>query len=141
VLSNPQHKNRKLGKAGAARWSGRKPTVRCSNLVDCMRPLRWCFAVCQTDGRQGMRPLQLAALGHSCVKAEELKESVVWQTRGVAMNPVDHPHGGGRGKQKGRISQTPWGKPTKGYKTRQRRSPTSKFIHLSRHDAARAGRG
>ena len=34
------------------------------------------------------------------------------------MNPVDHPHGGGRGKSKGRISQTPWGKPTKGYRTR-----------------------
>ncbi|EPS68797.1 hypothetical protein M569_05971, partial [Genlisea aurea] len=43
--------------------------------------------------------------------------------RGVAMNPVDHPHGGGEGKSKssgshGRVSQTPWGKPTKGgYKT------------------------
>ena len=65
VLSNPQHKNRKLGKAGASRWLGRRPAVR-----------------------------------------------------GVAMNAVDHPHGGGRGKSKGRISQSPWGKPTKGYKTR-----------------------
>lgn len=65
VLSNPQHKNRKLGKAGASRWLGRRPVVR-----------------------------------------------------GVAMNAVDHPHGGGRGKSKGRISQTPWGKPTKGYRTR-----------------------
>ncbi|GMH01264.1 hypothetical protein Nepgr_003103 [Nepenthes gracilis] len=38
--------------------------------------------------------------------------------RGVAMNPVDHPHGGGEGKNKGRHSVTPWGKPTKGgYKT------------------------
>ncbi|GFY81273.1 60S ribosomal protein L2, mitochondrial [Actinidia eriantha] len=38
--------------------------------------------------------------------------------RGVAMNPIDHPHGGGEGKSKGRISQTPWGKPCKsGYKT------------------------
>jgi hypothetical protein len=43
--------------------------------------------------------------------------------RGVAMNPVDHPHGGGEGRSKssgslGRVSQTPWGKPTKGgYKT------------------------
>lgn len=38
--------------------------------------------------------------------------------RGVAMNPVDHPHGGGEGRNKGRISQTPWGKPCKcGYKT------------------------
>ncbi|KAH9606064.1 hypothetical protein KSS87_017941 [Heliosperma pusillum] len=38
--------------------------------------------------------------------------------RGMAMNPVDHPHGGGEGRNKGRISCTPWGKPTKGgYKT------------------------
>ncbi|EFN52109.1 hypothetical protein CHLNCDRAFT_11610, partial [Chlorella variabilis] len=65
VLSNPQNKNVKLGKAGASRWLGRRPRVR-----------------------------------------------------GIAMNPVDHPHGGGRGKSKGRISQTPWGKPTKGYRTR-----------------------
>ena len=39
-------------------------------------------------------------------------------TRGVAMNPVDHPHGGGEGRSKGNHPQTPWGKPTKGYKTR-----------------------
>ncbi len=38
--------------------------------------------------------------------------------RGVAMNPVDHPHGGGEGRSKGNHPQTPWGKPTKGYKTR-----------------------
>ncbi|KAK9826501.1 hypothetical protein WJX81_007087 [Elliptochloris bilobata] len=82
VLSNPAHKNRKLGKAGASRWSGRRPTVR-----------------------------------------------------GVAMNCVDHPHGGGRGKSKGRLSQTPWGKPTKGYKTRKRRARTDRLIHLSRHNA------
>lgn len=59
----------------------------------------------------------------------------------MAMNPVDHPHGGGRGKQKGRISQTPWGKPTKGYKTRKKRNRTDGMIHLSRHAAARSGRG
>src|SRR4029453_14852498 len=38
--------------------------------------------------------------------------------RGVAMNPVDHPHGGGEGKSKGNHPQSPWGQPTKGYKTR-----------------------
>lgn len=38
--------------------------------------------------------------------------------RGVAMNPIDHPHGGGEGKSKGHQSVSPWGKPTKGgYKT------------------------
>ena len=83
VLSNPQHKNRKLGKAGARRWLGRRPTVR-----------------------------------------------------GVAMNCVDHPHGGGRGKSKGRISQTPWGKPTKGYRTRKNSRPDW-AIWVSRHKAKR----
>jgi large subunit ribosomal protein L2 len=39
--------------------------------------------------------------------------------RGIAMNPVDHPHGGGEGRSKGNHPQTPWGKPTKGYKTRK----------------------
>ena len=38
--------------------------------------------------------------------------------RGVAMNPVDHPHGGGEGRSKGNHPQSPWGMPTKGYKTR-----------------------
>ena len=40
------------------------------------------------------------------------------KVRGIAMNPVDHPHGGGEGRSKGNHPQTPWGKPTKGYKTR-----------------------
>lgn len=49
--------------------------------------------------------------------------------RGVAMNPVDHPLGGGEGKSSGgRHPVTPWGKPTKGYKTRKKDKPSSKFI-------------
>jgi large subunit ribosomal protein L2 len=49
--------------------------------------------------------------------------------RGVVMNPVDHPLGGGEGKSSGgRHPCTPWGKPTKGYKTRNRRKPSSKLI-------------
>jgi len=49
-------------------------------------------------------------------------------TRGVAMNPVDHPMGGGEGKSSGgRQPCTPWGKPTKGYKTRKKK-PSDKFI-------------
>ncbi len=47
--------------------------------------------------------------------------------RGVAMNPVDHPHGGGEGKSKGNHPVTPWGQPTKGYKTR-RKKPGDKLI-------------
>jgi len=66
-VSNSEHSLRKLGKAGAARWRGVRPTVR-----------------------------------------------------GVAMNPVDHPHGGGEGRTSGgRHPVSPWGMPTKGYKTRK----------------------
>ena len=54
-------------------------------------------------------------------------------TRGVAMNPVDHPHGGGEGRTSGgRHPVTPWGKPTKGKKTRKNKA-TDKFIVRRRH--------
>jgi large subunit ribosomal protein L2 len=75
TVSNPEHSLEELGKAGAKRWRGIRPTVR-----------------------------------------------------GVAMNPVDHPHGGGEGKTSGgRHPVTPWGQPTKGYKTRKNKR-TSKMI-------------
>jgi large subunit ribosomal protein L2 len=48
--------------------------------------------------------------------------------RGMAMNPVDHPHGGGEGKSKGIHPVTPWGQPTKGFKTRSKHKPSSRFI-------------
>lgn len=51
------------------------------------------------------------------------------KVRGVVMNPVDHPHGGGEGKTSGgRHPVTPWGKPTKGYKTRKKNKPSDRFI-------------
>ena len=74
-VSNSEHNLRSLGKAGATRWRGVRPTVR-----------------------------------------------------GVAMNPVDHPHGGGEGRTSGgRHPVTPWGVPTKGYKTRKNKR-TDKMI-------------
>jgi len=74
-VSNSEHSLRQLGKAGATRWRGVRPTVR-----------------------------------------------------GVAMNPVDHPHGGGEGRTSGgRHPVTPWGVPTKGYKTRKNKR-TDKLI-------------
>ncbi|RUO72821.1 50S ribosomal protein L2 [Idiomarina seosinensis] len=74
-VGNAEHMLRQLGKAGAMRWRGVRPTVR-----------------------------------------------------GVAMNPVDHPHGGGEGRTSGgRHPVTPWGTPTKGYKTRKNKR-TDKFI-------------
>ena len=58
--------------------------------------------------------------------------------RGVAMNPVDHPHGGGEGKTSGgRNPVTPWGQPTKGHKTRTNQA-TDKYIIRSRHKAKKA---
>ena len=75
-VGNPQHVLRKLGKAGAKRWRGVRPTVR-----------------------------------------------------GVAMNPVDHPHGGGEGKTSGgRHPVTPSGKPTKGYRTRNNKSTDNMIV-------------
>ena len=51
------------------------------------------------------------------------------KVRGVAMNPVDHPLGGGEGRSSGgRHPVTPWGVPTKGYKTRRKNKPSSKLI-------------
>ncbi len=57
------------------------------------------------------------------------------RVRGVAMNPVDHPHGGGEGRSKGNHPSTPWGKPTKGYRTRGRRK-SNKYIVASRRRSA-----
>ena len=80
AVSNPDHGNIKLGKAGRSRWLGRRPVVR-----------------------------------------------------GVAMNPVDHPHGGGEGRTSGgRHPVTPWGKPTKGMRTR-RNKRTDALIVRRRH--------
>jgi large subunit ribosomal protein L2 len=59
--------------------------------------------------------------------------------RGVAMNPVDHPHGGGEGRTSGgRHPVTPWGKPTKGARTR-RNKKTTRLIVRSRHLAKKRG--
>ena len=60
------------------------------------------------------------------------------QVRGIVMNAVDHPHGGGDGGSHGvgRPPKTPWGKPALGYKSR-RNKRTSKFIVKSRHQAKR----
>ncbi len=75
-VGNAEHSLRSLGKAGAKRWRGVRPTVR-----------------------------------------------------GVAMNPVDHPHGGGEGRTSGgRHPVSPWGKPTKGYKTRKNKRTKNMIV-------------
>ncbi len=80
TVSNPDHVNRRLAKAGRNRWLGRRPIVR-----------------------------------------------------GVAKNPVDHPHGGGEGRSSGgRHPVTPWGRPTKGHRTRSKKR-SNRLIIRSRH--------
>ena len=79
AVSNPDHANTVIGKAGRARWRGKRP-----------------------------------------------------QTRGIAMNPVDHPNGGRTNG--GKHFATPWGKPTKGSRTRRNKA-TDKYIIRSRHKA------
>jgi large subunit ribosomal protein L2 len=75
-VGNEEHSLRSIGKAGANRWRGIRPTVR-----------------------------------------------------GVAMNPVDHPHGGGEGKTgEGRVPVTPWGVPTKGYRTRNNKRTDNMIV-------------
>ena len=75
-VGNVEHSLRSLGKAGATRWRGKRPTVR-----------------------------------------------------GVAMNPVDHPHGGGEGRTSGgRHPVSPWGTPTKGYRTRSNKRTDSMIV-------------
>ena len=79
-VGNEENNLRKIGKAGAQRWRGIRPTVR-----------------------------------------------------GVAMNPIDHPHGGGEGRTgEGRVPVTPWGQPTKGYRTRNNKR-TDVMIVQRRH--------
>ena len=63
------------------------------------------------------------------------------QTRGTAMNPVDHPHGGGEGSTTaGRHPVTPWGVPTLGYRTRKKRKPSDRYIVRGRRRGKKGGR-
>src|ERR671931_1999599 len=87
TLSNSEHQNVELGKAGRSRHKGIRP-----------------------------------------------------QTRGVAMNPVDHPHGGGEAHHTpGGHPETPWGKPTLGYRTRKKRKPSDAAIVRGRRRGKRKG--
>jgi large subunit ribosomal protein L2 len=58
--------------------------------------------------------------------------------RGTVMNPVDHPHGGGEGKTKGKHPESPWGWKTKGYKTRRGKRPSDRFIISKRNAGGKA---
>ncbi len=82
-----------------------------------------CYATIGTLGNEDHMNVSLGKAGASRHLGKRPK------VRGVVMNPVDHPHGGGEGKTAaGRHPVTPWGKPTKGAKTRSKRKPSNNFI-------------
>ncbi|MCL2067144.1 MAG: 50S ribosomal protein L2 [Treponema sp.] len=84
--------------------------------------LKKCYATIGTVGNEDHMNTSLGKAGRK--RWLGIRPTV----RGMAMNPVDHPHGGGEGKSKGKHPVTPWGKPTKGYKTRRKQKPSSRFI-------------
>jgi large subunit ribosomal protein L2 len=81
-----------------------------------------CYATVGTVGNEDHMNVRLGKAGRK--RWLGIRPTV----RGMAMNPVDHPHGGGEGKNKGIHPVTPWGQPTKGYKTRSKHKPSSRFI-------------
>lgn len=81
-----------------------------------------CYATIGVVGNEEHMNVRLGKAGHK--RWLGIRPTV----RGMAMNPVDHPLGGGEGAGKGRNPVTPWGQPCKGYKTRNKRKPSSKFI-------------
>ena len=83
---------------------------------------RKCYATIGTVGNEDLMNTQLGKAGRT--RWRGIRPSV----RGMAMNPVDHPLGGGEGAGKGRNPVTPWGQPCRGYKTRNKRKTTSNFI-------------
>lgn len=82
-----------------------------------------CYATVGSLGNEDHMNVSLGKAGASRHLGKRPK------VRGVVMNPHDHPHGGGEGKTaSGRHPVTPWGKPTKGAKTRSKKKPSTKFI-------------
>ncbi len=89
-----------------------------------------CTAIIGTVGNVQHQNVKLGSAGR------KRKMGIRPTVRGVVMNPVDHPHGGGEGRGKGNNPTTPWGKPTLGYKTRHNKR-TQKMIVKSRHQTKR----
>jgi large subunit ribosomal protein L2 len=81
-----------------------------------------CYATIGTVGNEDHMNTQLGKAGRK--RWLGVRPTV----RGMAMNPVDHPHGGGEGKNKGIHPVSPWGQPTKGFKTRNKHTPSSRLI-------------
>jgi large subunit ribosomal protein L2 len=101
---------------------GKYAHIRLSSGEARMIPLT-CMATVGQVGNMENNRIKLGKAGRNRVKG--IRPTV----RGVAMNPVDHPHGGGEGKSSGgRHPVSPWGVPTKGYKTRNKKKASSRYI-------------
>lgn len=101
---------------------GKYAHIRLSSGEARMIPLT-CMATMGQVGNMENNRIKLGKAGRNRVRG--LRPTV----RGVAMNPVDHPHGGGEGKSSGgRHPVSPWGVPTKGYKTRNKKKASSRYI-------------
>ena len=82
-----------------------------------------CFATIGIVGNKSHENIKIGKAGRSRWMGKRPK------VRGVAMNPVDHPHGGGEGKTSGgRHPVSPWGTPAKGYKTRKKNKDSNRYI-------------
>ncbi len=93
-----------------------------------------CMATIGTVGNEEFSNIVIAKAGRS------RHLGIRPQTRGSAMNPIDHPHGGGEGKtNSGRHPVTPWGKPTKGAKTRRKKASDKLIITRRKPNAKRVG--
>jgi len=130
TIHNVELKPGKGGQLGRAAGAGIQLVAREGAFVLLRLPsteLRRVHGVCRaTIGQVGNLDHENVSLGKAGAKRWRGRRPEV---RGVAMNPVDHPLGGGEGKSSGgRHPVTPWGKPTKGYKTRKKRKASSKYI-------------
>jgi large subunit ribosomal protein L2 len=130
TIHNVELKPGKGGQLGRAAGAGIQLVAREGDFVLLRLPsseLRRVHGVCRaTIGQVGNLDHENVSLGKAGAKRWRGRRPEV---RGVAMNPVDHPLGGGEGKSSGgRHPVTPWGKPTKGYKTRKKRKSSSKYI-------------
>ncbi len=90
-----------------------------------------CYATIGEIGNEDHMNISLGKAGRS--RWRGIKPTV----RGMAMNPVDHPLGGGEGAGKGRNPVTPWGQPCRGYKTRKKKKSSNKFIVSRRKSRGR----
>ncbi|MGH7558331.1 MAG: 50S ribosomal protein L2 [Gemmatimonadota bacterium] len=130
TIHNVELKPGKGGQLARAAGAGVQLVAREGNFVLLRLPsteLRRVHGVCRaTIGQVGNLDHENVSLGKAGAKRWRGRRPEV---RGVAMNPVDHPLGGGEGKASGgRHPVTPWGKPTKGYKTRKKRKASSRYI-------------